>query len=189
LNLSQLDHYLIRRQVFKVLGAGFHVYDPSGSLVAYSRQRAWKLKEDIRVYADATMQQELLRIAARQVIDFSASYDVIDGATQSKVGAARRRGFRSVLRDSWELLDAGDQPIAQLQEDSTAMAMLRRFLGSLLIPQRFHLRAGGIEARLLQHFHPFVYRLEVFVPAGFPVDRRLVFATAVLVAAIEGRQG
>lgn len=84
MNLFQLDRYLIRRHVFKVLGAGFHVYDGSGSLVAYSRQKAFKLKEDIRVYADATMQQELLRIAARQVIDFSAAYDVIDGGRRSR---------------------------------------------------------------------------------------------------------
>ena len=33
-----------------------------------------------------------------------------------------------------------------------------------------------------------IYTLEVRVPANIGIDRRLVFAAAVLIAAIEGRQ-
>ena len=33
-----------------------------------------------------------------------------------------------------------------------------------------------------------IYTLEVRVPADVAIDRRLVFAAAVLIAAIEGRQ-
>ncbi|MBL9077029.1 MAG: hypothetical protein JNL08_05975, partial [Planctomycetes bacterium] len=53
----------------------------------------------------------------------------------------------------------------------------------------FHLRgpAGGT-AVFRQRFNPLVYSLEVTVPPDVGVDRRLVFAAAILVAAIEGRQ-
>ena len=39
-----------------------------------------------------------------------------------------------------------------------------------------------------QRFNPFVFKLEVEIEKDCPVDRRLVLATAVLLAAIEGRQ-
>ncbi len=184
----KLDTYTIRRKVLKVLGASFHVYDPNNEVVAFSSQKAFKLKEDIRVFTDETKTTELIAIKARQVIDFSAAYDIVDSAENRKIGAARRKGFSSVVRDSWELLDADDQPIATIKEDSTVMAILRRILSNL-IPQNFTLSSldGRELATMHVHFNPFIYRMTVAV-TDREVDPRLVFASAVLLAAIEGRQ-
>ena len=174
--------------MLKILGASFHVYD-GDRIVGFSSQKAFKLKEDIRVYTDESQARELLKVHARQIIDFSSAYDIIDSESGQKVGAARRKGLKSVLRDSWEILDAEDRPIAQLKEDSTGMALLRRFLTNL-IPQSFHLENGGGRPIVFkQRFNPFIYKLEVEIPDGATLDRRLVFGTAVLISAIEGRQG
>lgn len=188
--LTELDWFRIRRKVLKVFGASFHVYDAQGRVVGFSSQKAFKLKEDIRVFEDESKGKELLRILARQIVDFSAAYDVLDAPTQTKVGAVRRKGFASILRDTWEVLDDADRPVATLQEDSMGMALLRRFLTNL-VPQRSQLRTpdGVLQARFAQRFNPFVYTLEVTVPPDATLDRRLVLATAVLAAAIEGRQG
>jgi hypothetical protein len=183
-----LPRYRIRRKVLKIFGASFHVYD-GDRIVAFCKQKAFKLKEDIRLFADESQQRELLWIRARQIIDFAACYDVVDSTSQQKVGALRRRGFKSMLRDSWEVLDVGDHVIGKVEEDSMGMALLRRFLSNL-VPQKFHLasQGGGGTATLRQRWNPFVFSLEVEVPANVTMDRRLVFATAVLLAAIEGRQ-
>ena len=95
----------------------------------------------------------------------------------------------AILRDSWEMLDARDTPIGKVEEDSMAMAMLRRLLSNL-VPQRFQLQTGnGTQATFRQRWNPFVFSLEVATPPGAAVDPRLVFGAAVLLAAIEGRQG
>jgi len=186
--MFDLDRFLVRRKVFRILGAGFHVYDAAGNVVGFSEQKAFKLKEDIRVFTDDSKSKELLTIRARQIIDFSAAYDVVDSVEGRKVGALRRKGWSSIMRDSWEMLDDNDRPIAQLQEDSAGLAALRRFLTNL-IPQGFHLTAGERRvATMRQHFNPFVFKLDVEIDRDCPVDRRLVLATAILLAAIEGRQ-
>lgn len=187
--LFSLDNYLIRRKVLKILGGSFHVYS-GDTIVGFSQQKAFKLKEDIRVYADDSKSEEILSIQARQVVDFAASYDIIDPRTGVKVGAARRKGFASLLRDSWEVMDAEDQPIGQLKEDSAGMAMVRRFLTNI-IPQTFKMSVQGSHAPVIfkQHFNPFIYKLQVTIPAGCSLDRRLIFGAAVLICAIEGRQG
>jgi hypothetical protein len=187
-SLFDLDRYLIRRKVLKIFGASFHVYD-GDRIVGYSKQKAFKLKEDIRIYEDESMRVELLNIHARQIIDFSAAYDVIDSRSGEKVGAARRKGFSSLVRDSWEVMDAQDRLIGQLKEDSTGMALLRRFLSNL-IPQSFELQTPGSHSPVVfrQHFNPFIYRLEVSIPRDCKLDRRLILGSAALVAAIEGRQ-
>lgn len=182
-----LPHYRIRRKLLKIFGASFHVYD-GDRIVAFCKQKAFKLKEDIRLFTDESLSTELLWIRARQVIDFAASYDVVDSATQQKVGALRRRGFKSMLRDSWEVLDVDDQVIGKVEEDSMGMALLRRFLANI-IPQKFHLTTGGgMTATMRQRFNPFIFSLEVDTPREFDLDKRMVFGAAVLLAAIEGRQ-
>ncbi len=179
----EVDSYVIRRQFFKVFGAGFHIYGDDDNLLAYCKQKAFKLKEDIRIFEDEEQSRPLLTIQARQAIDWSASYDIVDATTGSKVGAARRKGFTSLVRDSWEILDADDQPVDKLQEDSTGLALARRFLSNL-IPQSFHLGSG---VRFKQRFNPIVYRMHVDMNRA-EIDRRLVLGVAVLIAAIEGRQ-
>jgi hypothetical protein len=182
-----LRRFMVRRKVFTVMGASFHVYDPDLRVVAFSRQKAFKLKEDIRVFTDESKATELLSIQARQLVDFSAAYDIVDSGEARKVGAARRKGWSSILRDSWELLDENDRPIAQLREDSAFKALLRRFLSNL-IPQRYELVSteGEELAAYRVRFNPFVYKLEVSVTGD--IDPRLSLGLAVLLAAIEGRQ-
>jgi hypothetical protein len=182
-----LSTYRIRRKVFKLAGASFHVLDGERP-VAFCSQAAFKLREDIRLYTDDSKAHELLAIKARQALDFKAAYDVVDSRSQARVGVLRRRGFASIARDSWEVLDEGERPLGQVEEDSLAMALLRRVLSNL-IPQAFHLRgqSGGV-VTFRTRFNPFVYSLEVRVPSDVAIDRRLVLAAAILLAAIEGRQ-
>ena len=184
-----LKRYTIRRKVFQFLGAAFHIYDPSGAIIGYSKQKAFKLREDIRIYADETMAEELITIKARQIIDFSAAYDFVDSRESRKVGAARRKGFASILRDSWEILDENDRPVARVTEDSMALALVRRFLANL-IPQGFSVVSvdGRKEAEIRQRFNPFILKLDVRLESGASIDPRLILGTAVLLAAIEGRQ-
>lgn len=186
--------YTVRRKIFKFLGGAFHVYDGVGQIVGYAKMKAFKLKEDIRLYTGEDVQTELLVIQARQIIDFSASYDVFDPAAGIKVGALRRRGFKSIVRDEWTILDPADNEIGMIQEDSTALALVRRFIeaAAMFLPQKYNVSIQGRPVAMFkQNFNPFVYKLNVDLstdPAGL-LDRRLAIAAAILLAAIEGKQG
>lgn len=61
-----LRTYIFRRKILTFLGAKFHIYDANWSVVMFSKQKAFKLKGDIRVYADETMSRELLTMKARR---------------------------------------------------------------------------------------------------------------------------
>src|SRR3972149_10699607 len=133
--IFQHPNYLLKRQAIALTGK-FRFYDPMGNLVMFSEQKMFKLREDIRVYSDENKTQEVLMIKARQIMDYSAAYDVVDSATGQKVGALRRKGLASILRDEWEILDVGDNVVGKLFEDSMGLALLRRFLSGL-IPQNY----------------------------------------------------
>lgn len=180
--------YTIRRKVLVLLGKKFHIYGPDGQLLGFCQQKAFKLKEDIRIYTDETKQKERVAIKARSVIDFGASYDVFDSRSDEKVGTLKRKGFASMLRDSWIVIDPENREIGKILEDSMGLALLRRFIG--LIPQTFVLKdtEGKLLAKFRTHFNPFVYKMTVTVEEGCSLNPTLILSAGLLLAAIEGEK-
>jgi len=184
------SNYLLKRQVFALTGK-LRLYNPNGELVLYVEQKMFRLREDIRVFGDESKTQELLLIQARNIIDFSAAYDVIESASGQKVGALRRKGLRSMFRDEWEVLDAADQPIGMMFEDSVGQALLRRFLLGSLLPQNYDITIGDKRvADLRQKFNLFSYQiiLDLSMDTANLLDHRLGIAAGILLAIIEGKQ-
>ncbi|MFP2958177.1 hypothetical protein ACLEPN_10150 [Myxococcus sp. 1LA] len=182
--------YMIRRKFFKLFGDAFHIYDEAGNLAFYSKLKAFKLKEDIRIYGDEEMREELLTIKARGILDFGMTYDVTDAVTGERMGALRRKGLRSILRDQWLVLDANDQEVGKIEEDSMMLALVRRFL-TALIPQSFTGTMGLNQVLAFhQRFNPFIQKIDLDFSMDLDrqLDRRLGIAAAVLMCAIEGRQ-
>ena len=190
------NEYVIRKKVFKFFGAAFHSYDNAGNLAFYSKQKAFKLKEDIRIFGDEAMSSELLIIKARGVIDFGMTYDVIDSTTGTAIGALKRKGLKSIIRDEWLILDANDQEMGIIQEDSGGLALLRRFgwtswLVCLIAPQVFNGFVGDVPVfQFTQNRNPFIQKvnLDYGPDVNKVLDRRLGIAAAALIIAIEGRQ-
>jgi len=200
--------YQIRKKFFKIFGGAFHIYDPTGQVAFYSRLKAFKLKEDIRLYTGEDMQTEVLVIRARQVLDIAATYDVVDSATNEKVGALRRKALKSMVKDEWVLLDTADRAIGLIKEDSIMLALARRLLTNL-IPQKFIGEINGIQVfTMKQRFNPLILKIDIDFSQGEArqsdsgwqsasdrqiasdqrIDKRLGIAAAVLFCAIEGRQ-
>lgn len=181
--------FTIRRKVFTLFGAKFHIYNAEGGLIGFCKQKAFKLKEDIRIYTDETMSDERLVIKARSIIDISAAYDVVDSREQSRIGVLQRRGLKSFLRDEWVVLDKNENKIGTIKEDSAALALFRRLVLNV-IPQVFHLRddTGRELAEFRTHFNPFVHRMTVTVDPECHLDPLLILSGGVLLVAIEGRQ-
>ena len=187
-----VGRFELKRQFFKLVGSNFRVFDPSGRLGLFSHQHGFRLKEDIRIYSDESKSHEVLSIRARQIFDFAAAYDVVDTATGQKVGALKRKGWKSILRDEWIVLGPDDAEVATVIEDSALLAFLRRFATNL-IPQNYDmvLRQGGERvADYKQHFNPFVYWLtmDFTMDPASRLDPRLKVAAGILLAAVEGRQ-
>ena len=192
-NLYEADSYMVRQKVLKLLGEEFHIYsdDSMEQLIGYSKQKALKLKEDIRVFSDEQKSTELICIKARSIIDFGAGYDITDSQTGEAICSFKREGLKSLFKDSWKVMDSSGNQIGTLGEDSGILALVRRFVpfASLLIPQEFVLSAEGSSIVFTQKMNPLVHKLSVSNIQSSGLDPRLVLAATMLLIAIEGRQG
>lgn len=185
------ERYTIRQKILKIFGAAFHIYDAEGSVIGYCKQKAFRFREKLILYTDETKSEELFTIEARTILDFGTTYDV-DDADGERLGSIRRKGFKSMLRDEWAVLDAGENEVATLKEDSMGKALVRRFIepAAMFMPQKFEVmhEDGRHLATFRTHFNLFVYRLGIAIHDDEPLDEMMLLATAFLIAAIEGRQ-
>ncbi|MAV94944.1 MAG: hypothetical protein CMA31_04570 [Euryarchaeota archaeon] len=193
-HLFDSDGYMVRQKVMKILGEEFHIYsdESMNSMIGYSKMAALKLKEDIRLYSDESKSSELLIIKQKGILDFTGGFTIVDGQTGESLGTLRRKGMKSILRDSWVLIDDGGNVIGTLGEESGGLALIRRFIPYLTIifPQQFHLRVNGAKGavKYTQKMNPFVHKMSVTGVKSSGVDPRIAAAAAILLIAIEGRQ-
>lgn len=192
----QQQRFLIRRKFLTLAGAKFHVFNEAGNLILYSKMKAFKLKGDITIFTDETMREPVVRIRARRIINFAAAFDVFDVSTGQEyhIGALRRKGIKSLLQDEWLICDTRDQQIGLIKEESTALALLRRFIAitALFCPQRYNFTVGNYSVGFMkQTFNPFIMKMTADFSQdthGY-LDRRLAASAAVLLCAIERKQG
>jgi hypothetical protein len=121
------------------------------------------------------------------MLDWAGLFDVFDPATNAKLGAFRRKGWRSWLRDEWHILNSDDQQVGTILE--TGSTFLRRIFKFL--PYTFAFNIGEQQVgTFIQHFAFIGYKatMDISPWQQGPVDRRMAFACALLLMAVEAKE-
>jgi hypothetical protein len=149
-----------------------------------------KLKEDIRIYADKKMKQELFQIRQTQIVDAWGSYAVIDTASNVVVGNIKRSAGRSMVASEYLLLDAHGQQIGRVFEEKGKGALRRFVPGGGLIPQKVFLEFGGqVCGEIKQKFKMVGDIWEVDASCVPPtLDRRVLIGAMLMMAMIERKR-
>lgn len=122
-----LQFPLTLRMKLMALAPQFFVSDASGKQMAYLKQKLFKLKEDIQIFADESQRDLIYTIKADRIIDFSANYRMEDAKSSASLGTIKRKGMRSLWKASYEIHDEHNQPRYLVNEESA----LTRFLDAL----------------------------------------------------------
>lgn len=181
------NYYRLRKKALAVVNQ-YWIEDASGRQLAYSRQKLLRLKEDIRVFSDEAMTQELFRIQQQQVMDAWGRFSVIDSATHLPVGMIRRKALSSAfVRDEWEVYDAAGQLVGGIYEEKGRGLMRKWLPGGKLIPEKMTLSLGGRPvATIDQQFKVIGDIWEVNCTAVPPTfDRRVLLGGCLLMSMVE----
>jgi hypothetical protein len=93
------------------------VTDAEGNLVFFVKQKLFKLREAIGVFADEAQTQKLYDLKADRIIDFSARYNFTDSDGIS-LGAVKRKGLRSLWRAHYDIFDNETSSTLHIQEEN-----------------------------------------------------------------------
>lgn len=103
-----------------------------GTLVAFAQQKRIALKEKISFYDSEEKTTLLFTLRAEKVMDVHGRYFVED-KDGNLLGAFRKNFKKSLLISSWTILSKNDEPVMEVAENNTALAILRRFIGFIPI--------------------------------------------------------
>jgi uncharacterized protein YxjI len=183
-NIWFQDFYRIRKKVLAIANQ-YWIENRQGQTMAYSKQKLLRLKEDIRIFSDESMQYELFRIQQTQVIDAWGHFAIIDSATGYSIGGFRRKALMSgFVADTYEILDPYGNMIGNLAE-STGAGFLRKFIN--IIPETLYMDIHGQHvAEIKQRFKIIgdIWEVECM---HFPphLDRRLLLGAIILMGMVE----
>ncbi len=119
---------------FKILALASQIYirDGNRQLIGHVKQKLFKLKEDINVYADEGQAQLLFNIKADRVIDFSARYN-FTSANGNFIGSIKRQGMHSIWKSHYEVSNANNQQVLRINEESAWVKVLDSLVGEVPI--------------------------------------------------------
>lgn len=119
---------------FKVttLSNDFTAKNAQGQTIAYVKQKMFKLKEAVNVYSDESKSQVLFTIAANKWLDWSAAYSMVD-ASNNEIGKIARKGWRSLWKAEYNIIDQNQQPQYNVKEESAFVRFLDNLLGEIPI--------------------------------------------------------
>ncbi len=150
------------------------VTDSSGTLRYYVKQKLFKLKEAIGVFADEKRTQKVFDIKADRVLDFSARYNFTDIAGE-RLGAVKRRGMKSLFKAHFDVLEEGnDSPVMSIRETNpwsrffdalfSQIPVLGMLSGYVFHPTYSVTREDGTEVMTMK-------KLPAFFEGKFAVDK------------------
>jgi hypothetical protein len=123
---------------FKLLALASQIYirDANGNLIGYVKQKLFKLKEDINVFADESQTKLLFNIKADRVIDISARYNFTSSSGQF-IGSIKRQGMRSIWKAHYEISDANNQQVLQISEEDAWTKVFDALVGEVPVVGMF----------------------------------------------------
>lgn len=118
---------------FKIvaLSQKMSVTDATGALVCFVKQKAFKLKEAVTVFADEAMTEPLYKINADRVFDWSAKYHFTN-ADGTAIGFIQREGRKSLWKASYKIND-GNAEVMKINEENPWAKFFDALLGELPI--------------------------------------------------------
>lgn len=156
----------------------YRVFAPDGSLSAFVEQPWFRWRTELTIWADEDQTDPILVIKNRRFAAVNMEHDLFDAKTGQRLGVVRTQGWRSMFRDTWDILDADERPCGQMIEDGAYF--WRRILK--FIPGRHRIELGGrVVAHITQVFHFFRREFELeIVQQDDPIEPRFAIACALL---------
>lgn len=117
---------------FKVLSLAndFTATDASGNVVAFVRQKIFKLKEEIQVFNNESKSAVNYSIKADRWLDFSAAYSFFD-QNGKEFGKIARKGWKSIWKAQYEIVDQHNKIQYHVREDNAWVKVMDSLLGQI----------------------------------------------------------
>lgn len=185
---------------FFALAPQIYVRDAKGAEVFYVKQKLFKLKEAINVFANQGQAQQVATIKADRILDWSARYGIA-GADGALLGGIGRKGMRSLWAAHYEVFDATGALAGNIREENPFAKIMDALISEIPVvgmisgyvfhPKYLLTSANGTPLLRLSKKAAFLegkFEIEQITPASEEETTRNVLAFLMLIL-LERRRG
>jgi len=183
-SLLTQSRYTIKRNFWSFFERIFRVLTPDGQVIMYVKHPLLRLREEFQVFADEARTRLLMIVKSKQVIAINFAYDITDAADGHVMGTVQKRGFKSIVRDKFLILDPAGTEIGYMEEQGASI--MRRIFPFLTSKHAIFI-GGQQVAYIKQRFRFFNKEFDVEMTPG-AADPRFVLACALLALIAEARR-
>ena len=179
--------FVIKQKKLSLANRKYYVENSSGQTVAFVQRKLLQLKEDITIYPDESKSTEIMKIQQANILNFSGSYQVKDSQSGQIIGILKRKGWKSMLKDEWKILDANQTEMGKVREQGGIVWYLRRF-NFRWIPYKYYFDIHGQDVGTITEKFQIIgdtYFIDLLPPAG-RIDPRLAVAIGLMMDIGEG---
>ncbi|PSN11233.1 hypothetical protein C7293_25070 [filamentous cyanobacterium CCT1] len=175
------------------------VTNVDGKVVFFVKQKLFKLKEAIGVFADEAQTQRLYDIKADRIIDFSARYNFTD-SNGAVIGAVKRKGMRSLWKAHYDIFNPVNSDL-HIQEENPWVKVLDSLFqevpvlgllsGYVLNPKYLVKRSDGTVVMRLEKQPSFLSRKFIVKPIDrlSPQEETQVLLSLIMMILLERARG
>lgn len=130
--MTQLSYPIDLKFHIATLSNDFTATDANGQVIAYTRQKKWRLKEHVQIYENSSRNNVLYEIKASNWLDFNTSY-AITQTNGSLLGKVSRKGMRSLWSAKYHVIDAEENDNYTISEENPFIKFIDGSIGELPI--------------------------------------------------------
>lgn len=105
------------------------VTDAQGQMLFYVKQKLFKLKEAVTVFADKEQTRPLYTMGADRVIDFSPRFFFKD-MQGNDLGSVKRHGARSLWKTHYDIMN-GEEVVGSIKEENAWVKVMDSIFGEI----------------------------------------------------------
>lgn len=183
-SVTNQTRFFVRRKFWSIFDRVFRVQTADGQMILYVKHPIFRLREEFTIWADEAQTQPVFKLKSRQIIAINFAFDITDAVTGQHIATIQKRGLKSLVRDTFLILDPMGNQIGTMEEHGHSL--LRRFL-PILTSKHEVVMNGQQVAFMRQLFRFFTREFQVDLQPS-AMDPRFILSCALLAIIAEARR-
>lgn len=183
-SVTNQTRFFVKRKFWSLFDRVFRVQTGDGQMILYVKHPIFRLREEFMIWADEAQTQPVFKLKSRQIIAINFAFDITDAVTGQHVATIQKRGLKSLVRDTFLILDPMGNQIGTMEEHGHSI--LRRFLPILTSKHEVTMNGQPV-AFMRQLFRFFTREFQVDLQPS-AMDPRFILSCALLAIIAEARR-
>lgn len=183
-SVTNQSRFFVKRKFWSFLDRVFRVHTADGQMILYVKHPVFRLREEFTIWADEAQTQPIFKLKSKQIIAINFCFDITDAITGQHIATIQKRGLKSLVRDTFLILDPAGNQIGMMEEHGHSF--LRRIFPILTSKHELTMN-GQMVAFVRQIFRFFIREFQVDLQPS-AIDPRFVLACALLAIIAEARR-